>query len=117
MSFLFFVYRDSNFDSEIGKHEVALAEFYAPWCGHCKKLAPEYERAATKLKSNDPPIALVKVDCTTEKTTCDKFGVSGFPTLKIFRNGEMSGDYEGPRESDGIIKVCYYIFHQFKFIN
>jgi protein disulfide isomerase family A protein 3 len=46
----------------------------------------------------------VKVDCTAEKATCDKFGVSGFPTLKIFRHGEVSQDYDGPREAEGIVK-------------
>uniref|UniRef100_A0AC34PWC8 Protein disulfide-isomerase n=1 Tax=Panagrolaimus sp. JU765 TaxID=591449 RepID=A0AC34PWC8_9BILA len=97
-------YGDSNFDSEIGKHDIALAEFYAPWCGHCKKLAPEYEKAATKLKNNDPPIPLIKVDCTVEKATCDKFGVGGFPTLKIFRHGQVTNDYDGPREAEGIVK-------------
>lgn len=98
-------FTDSNFSDEIKKHEFILVEFFAPWCGHCKRLAPEYETAATTLKANDPPIPLAKVDCIGEgKGTCDKFGVSGFPTLKIFRNGELSADYEGPREAAGIVK-------------
>lgn len=45
-----------------------------------------------------------QVDCTTEKTVCDKFGVKGFPTLKIFRNGVPAQDYDGPRDADGIVK-------------
>ncbi|KAL3080297.1 hypothetical protein niasHS_012402 [Heterodera schachtii] len=97
-------YTDASFDSGIQQHDIALAEFYAPWCGHCKKLAPEYEKAATKLKNNDPPIPLIKVDCTAEKETCDKFGVSGFPTLKIFRKGHVSSEYDGPRDAEGIVK-------------
>ncbi|CAD5206829.1 unnamed protein product [Bursaphelenchus okinawaensis] len=94
---------ESNFD-DISKYEVALVKFYAPWCGHCKRLAPEFEKAATKLKSNDPPITLIDVDCDSEKDLCQRFSVQGYPTLKVFRNGALSQEYDGPRDADGIAK-------------
>ncbi len=47
---------------------------------------------------------MIKVDCTVETKTCGKYGVNGYPTLKIFKNGEIASDYNGPRESDGIVK-------------
>ncbi|KAK9890375.1 hypothetical protein WA026_010468 [Henosepilachna vigintioctopunctata] len=96
---------DSDFAIKIAEHETALVMFYAPWCGHCKRLKPEFAKAAEELNKNDPPIALVKVDCTEAgKETCNKNSVSGYPTLKIFRNGEVSQEYNGPREASGIVK-------------
>lgn len=57
------------------------------------------------LRNDDPPIALAKVDCTEAgKETCNKHGVQGYPTLKIFRNGEVSQEYNGPREAAGLVK-------------
>ncbi|KAM4747715.1 protein disulfide-isomerase A3 [Rhinophrynus dorsalis] len=93
---------DDNFDSIVPQHSILLVEFFAPWCGHCKKLAPEYESAATRLKGT---LSLAKVDCTANSNTCNKYGVSGYPTLKIFRDGEESGAYDGPRTADGIVST------------
>uniref|UniRef100_A0A7N6A7H8 Protein disulfide-isomerase n=1 Tax=Anabas testudineus TaxID=64144 RepID=A0A7N6A7H8_ANATE len=93
-------FTDDDFDSRIGSHDLILVEFFAPWCGHCKRLAPEYESAATRLKGI---VSLAKVDCTANSNTCSKYGVSGYPTLKIFRDGEESGPYDGPRTADGIV--------------
>ena len=47
-------------------------------CGHCKKLAPEYEKAAKRLKENDPPVVLAKVDATAESDLASRYGDSKF---------------------------------------
>ncbi|EDV56416.1 protein disulfide-isomerase A3 [Drosophila erecta] len=96
---------DDDFATTLKQHETTLVMFYAPWCGHCKRLKPEYAKAAELVKDDDPPIKLAKVDCTEAgKETCSKYSVSGYPTLKIFRQDEVSQDYNGPREASGIAK-------------
>lgn len=93
---------DDNWAEEIAKYDKLLVEFYAPWCGHCKKLTPEYSGAAEVLAKNDPPLALAKVDATENKKLAEEFGIRGFPTLFWFVNGEKQ-EYTGGRTKETIV--------------
>lgn len=72
-------------------------------CGHCKKLAPEYAEAATKLKEEG--IKIAKVDATVEEDLGKRFDISGYPTLKLFKKGQFIEDYKGARTAGGEVGV------------
>jgi protein disulfide-isomerase A1 len=92
-----------NFDDAIAANDVLLVEFYAPWCGHCKKLEPEYDTASVELAKHGLKIAKVNADEAENKDLAQKYGIRGFPTLKLFRSGKFSNDYEGARSADAIV--------------
>jgi len=93
---------DSNFQSILGGNEFVLAEFYAPWCGHCKALTPEYKKAANTLAAEESLVTLVKVDATVNTELAEKYEVEGYPTIKWFKGG-ASTEYGGGRTADDIV--------------
>lgn len=96
---------EHNFNATVKAEKEILVEFYAPWCGHCQRLKPEYDVAATKLKAQNPPIHIAKVDCTQNQELCKHHGIEGYPTLKIFSDGnlEESEKYSGALKADAIM--------------
>ncbi len=95
----------NNFDNRvIDSDGVFIVEFFAPWCGHCKALAPEYEKAAKALKGF---VGVGAVDCDVHKSLCGQYGVQGFPTIKVFgSNKRKPDDYNGQRTADGIVQTA-----------
>lgn len=102
-----------NLGPVLKSNKTSIVEFYAPWCGHCRSLLPEYVKASKGLKGLANVVA---VDCDQEinKPVCAQWKIQGFPTLKIFRpftdpkTGKkmrpMVEDYKGPREAAAIVK-------------
>ncbi|KAI9009131.1 thioredoxin-like protein [Hyaloraphidium curvatum] len=86
-----------NFDAIIDGSKPALVEFCA-WCGHCKNLAPTYEQLG-EAYNHAKDIVIAKIDADAHRDIGQKFGVSGFPTLKWFPKGSTQPeDYSGGRD-------------------
>lgn len=91
-----------NFPQGIEKG-VTFVKFFAPWCGHCKRLLPTWQQLAEKFVGN-ANIKIAKVDCTLgeNRDLCSQENVNGFPTLFIYRNGEKISEYNGSRSLDDL---------------
>merc|ERR1712144_186983 len=103
----------TNVKEVLNGMKITIAEFYAPWCGHCKRLTPEYTKLA-EMVANDPMMSnfvqVVKADCDKHRSLGEPFSVTGFPTLKILSRGigvdeaETAFDYNGARTAEDMLK-------------
>eukprot|EP01064_Diplonema_japonicum_P019945 TRINITY_DN288_c0_g5_i1.p1 TRINITY_DN288_c0_g5~~TRINITY_DN288_c0_g5_i1.p1 ORF type:complete len:188 (+),score=64.15 TRINITY_DN288_c0_g5_i1:58-621(+) len=88
-----------NFDAIVEEEKLVLVKFYAPWCGHCKRLAPDWEKLGEEV--NADKVTIAKIDCTEVGDVCTKFGVNGYPTLKFWaKDSKTPSDYPGGRSFD-----------------
>ncbi|NXQ31567.1 PDIA2 isomerase, partial [Alaudala cheleensis] len=100
------VLHEHNFARALSEHQLLLVEFYAPWCGHCQRLAPAFAQAAAELRNESSPARLAKVDATTQTALATEFGITSYPTLKLFRDGNRTHPvaYTGRMDSRGIVR-------------
>ncbi|KAL4169626.1 hypothetical protein KRP22_010544 [Phytophthora ramorum] len=99
---------DETFDDTVlNSGDVWLVEFYAPWCGHCKALAPEWEQAASDLKGS---VKVAAIEATANEIKPAEYGVQGFPTIKVFGPSAMgpsdAEDYQGERTASAITEFA-----------
>jgi protein disulfide-isomerase A6 len=94
----------SNFDKVVNADKDVFVEFYAPWCGHCKSLAPVWDKLGAVFKAEEG-VVIAKVDADAHRDIASKHDVSGFPTLKFFPKSDKKGDrYEGGRDLADLVK-------------
>jgi len=94
-----YVLTDRSFRGHVnrGEHFIMM---YAPWCGHCQRLKPDWEKLAKNPGVDN--VFISKVDCTANKVICSKYDVKGYPTLLYFRNGELLDTYDGAKTLEAL---------------
>nr|XP_020473164.1 protein disulfide-isomerase TMX3 [Monopterus albus] len=86
-------------------NDIWLVDFYAPWCGYCKKLEPIWQEVGAELKKSGSPVRVGKMDATAYSGMASEFGVRGYPTIKLLK-GDLAYNYKGPRTKDDILEFA-----------
>lgn len=98
---------DDDYKKEMATFDTAFVEFIAPWCPHCKRVAPDFERAAKVIHTNDIPVTFVKVNCDGPGYhTCHDANADIYPTLKLYRNGVEERRYYGERTPKDLVRYA-----------
>jgi protein disulfide-isomerase A6 len=88
-----------------------LVEFYAPWCGHCQRLEPEWKAAAAQLhEETGGKVKMGALDATTNQNTASQYGIQGYPSIKIFFPDGRVEDYQGGRTASDIVAQGLILF-------
>ncbi|KTW32587.1 protein disulfide-isomerase domain [Pneumocystis jirovecii RU7] len=92
-----------TFEKTVGGKKPALVKFYAPWCGHCKNLAPVYDEVGELCHGKN--IIIARIDADKYHEFGSKFGVKGYPTLMWFEsNSKVGNPYKDGRDIDSLTK-------------